>query len=63
MIATQYGEMTPGVRVVSLLDILDPSAIHAKRNVVLLLAGDRAGVTADAAVLIDHEAVAHPIPF
>jgi hypothetical protein len=63
MIATQYREMTPGVRVVSLLDVLDPSAIHTKSDVVLFFAGHRAGVTADATVLIDHEAVAHSIPF
>src|SRR5690606_4232984 len=31
-----------------LLDGLDPAAVHADRNLVLRLAGDRAGMTADA---------------
>ncbi len=45
-------------RKLALLDVLDPRAEDADRYAMLFLAGDRAGVTADAAVVIDYEAVA-----
>src|SRR5581483_5709956 len=63
VIAAQHREVPPRVRVAALLDVFDPRAIHADGDVVLLLAGQRAGMTADAAVLVDDKPVAHYRPF
>jgi hypothetical protein len=63
MIAAQYGEVTARIGIVALLDVLDPGAIHADRNIMLFLARDGTRMTADAPVLIDHESVAHSKPF
>jgi hypothetical protein len=57
VIAAEDGEEALGVGPGSLLYILDPRAIDAERNLMLSLAGDRAGVAPDAHVLIDHETV------
>ena len=63
MIAAQHREVTARVGVMALLDVLDPGAIHADRDVVLFLARHRAGMTADAAILVDNKSVAHSKPF
>jgi hypothetical protein len=63
MIATEHREVPAGIRVAPLFNILHPCAIHAYRDVVLFFAGHRAGVTADATILIDDKSVAHFIPF
>ena len=63
MVAAEHREVPARVRVVAFLDVLDPGAIHAHRDVVFFFTGNRAGVTADAAVLIDDKSVAHFIPF
>ena len=63
MITTQDGKVATCVRVVALFDVFHPCAIHAHRDVVLFFTGNRAGVTADAAILIDDKSVAHFIPF
>lgn len=63
MIASEHREMAAGVRITALFNILYPCAIHAHCDVVLFFAGDRAGVTTDAAVLIDDKSVTHFKPF
>ncbi len=57
VVAAHHGEEPLGLRPSPLLDVLDPGPVHAERDVVLGLAGDRAGVTADAGVLIYDEPV------
>ena len=59
VVAAHHAEVAPGVREHALLDVLHPRAVHPQRDLVLLLAGHRAGVTADALALIDDEAVSH----
>ncbi len=59
MVAAQHCEVSPRVGIESFFDVLDPGSIHADGDVVLFLAGHRAGMTADATVLIDDESVAH----
>jgi hypothetical protein len=50
----------PGrIRPRALFNILDPGPIDTKRNIVFRLASHRAGVTADALVLVDDETVPH----
>ena len=43
----------------SLFDVFYPGAIYADRHLVLGLAGDRAGVAADALSVVDYEAKIH----
>ncbi len=57
LIAEDGKEEAAGVGERALLDRLDPAAVHADRNLVLGLAGDRAGVTADAFSEVDGEPV------
>lgn len=59
MIASQYSEMAPSIGISAFFNVLYPSAIHAERNIVFFFASHRAGVTADAPVLIDDEPVTH----
>src|SRR5262249_44362161 len=63
MIAAEYSEVPARIRVAAFFDVLHPGAIHAHRDVMLFLTGNRAGVTADATILIDDKSVAHFIPF
>jgi hypothetical protein len=63
MIAAEHREVSSRIWVAALFDILHPCAIHAHRDVMLFFARHRAGVTADATVLIDDKSVAHFIPF
>ncbi len=58
MIAAHHAEMAAGMRKLPFFDVLDPGAEDADRDVVLFLAGDRAGMTTDTAVVIDYETVA-----
>jgi len=51
--------MAPSIGISAFFNVLYPSAIHAKCNIVFFLASHRAGVTADAPVLIDDEPVTH----
>ena len=44
-----------------LLDVLDPSPVHAHRHLVFGFARHRAGVASDALAVIDYEAVFHPL--
>jgi hypothetical protein len=57
LIAEDGKEEAAGIREGALLDGLDPTAIDADRDVVLGLAGDRAGMTADAFSQVDGEPV------
>jgi len=59
MVASQYRKMAPSIGVSAFFNVLYPSAIHAERNIMLFLASHRAGVTADASVLINDEPVTH----
>lgn len=47
------------IRKFALLDVLDPSAVHAQGHLVLSFTGDRAGVTPDALAVINDESVFH----
>jgi hypothetical protein len=57
MIAAHHAEMAAGVWKLTFFDVLDPGAENAERDVVLLLARDRARMATDTAVVIDYEAV------
>jgi hypothetical protein len=59
VVAAEHREVPPRIRVAALFNILHPCAVYSHRDVVLFLAGHRAGVTADATVLIDNKSVAH----
>jgi len=59
MIAAKDGEMTPYVRERSHLDILDPGAIDAQRDIVLGLARCATSVATDTPRLVDHPGVVH----
>ena len=59
VVAPQYGEMSLRVRKFALLDVFDPCAVNTNRDIVLFFAGNRAGMTANAAVLINDKTVAH----
>jgi len=61
MIAAQHGEVAAGIGIAALFNVFHPCAIYTNGDVVLFLAGDGAGVTADAAVLVDEKSVAHEI--
>jgi hypothetical protein len=43
----------------ALFDMLYPGSKYTHRHLVFLFARDRAGVTPNATVLIDHESVSH----
>ena len=58
---SKYGKMTAGLRKCALLDVFDPGAVHPDGNIVLFLACDCAGVTANASVLVYDKTVAHAI--
>src|SRR5207245_11310153 len=59
VVAAEHGEGAPRVRESPPFDVLDPGAEDAEGHLVLLFARHGARVTADAAALVDHEAVAH----
>src|SRR5262249_16601622 len=59
VITSEDREVASRVRERPTLHVLDPRAERAQRHLILFLASDRAGVTADAFSLIDHEAVTH----
>jgi hypothetical protein len=59
MVASQHREVTPSIRISAFFNVLDPSAIHAERNIMLFLASYRASMAADAPVLIDDKPVTH----
>jgi hypothetical protein len=61
MIAAQHGEVAAGIGIAALFNVFNPRAIYTDGDVVLFLARDGAGVTADAAVLVDEKSVAHEI--
>jgi hypothetical protein len=59
VVAPHDAECTVGIGEITLLDILDPSAIDANGRVMLGFAGHGACVTADALLIIDDERVIH----
>jgi hypothetical protein len=59
MIAAQHRKVASGIGITALFNVFNPCAIHADGDIMLFLAGDGAGMTADAAVLVDEESVAH----
>jgi hypothetical protein len=59
VVAPHDAECTVGIGKVTLLDVLDPSAIDANGSVMLGFAGHGASVTADALLIIDDECVIH----
>lgn len=61
VVTSHHPEVPAGVRVLALLHILDPGTKYAQGHLVLFLAGDGAGMAANAPVLINDEAVAHEI--
>ena len=56
VIAPHHGEVPAHVRERAGLDVLDPRAVDSERDVVLALAGDGAGVAADAGIAVEQEA-------
>ncbi len=62
VIASHHPEVALGVWPRPLLDVFHPGSVDSQRHLVLGLAGDRAGMTADARVLIDDEPVARHQP-
>jgi hypothetical protein len=59
-VITPHNRKHPGrIRPGALFDILDPGSVDPKRNIVFRLASHRAGVTADALVLVDDKTVSH----
>jgi len=59
MVAAKNRKEAPGVGKRSALDVLDPRAKFAKRNVVFGFAGYCASVAADAFAVIDYKTVSH----
>ena len=57
MIATHHGEQATRLRELPFFDIFDPRSIYTDGNFVLAFAGDRAGMTADTAAVINDESV------
>ena len=61
LVAAHDVELASHVGKGSRLDVLDPGSIDPERNIVLALAGDRAGMTANAIVAVEKEAEScHP---
>ena len=61
VVAAQHREVPPHRGERALLDVLHPRPEVPDRHLVLGLARDRAGVAADAAVVVDQEAVLHAL--
>lgn len=59
MIAASDLEDPPSVWELSFLNVLDPGAIYAHRNLIFSLAGDRAGMATDAPAIVDDKSVFH----
>lgn len=59
VVASEYGEVTPGVGKFAFFDVLDPCAVNTYRNIMLFLAGNRAGMASYTAILIDDKTVTH----
>ena len=59
MVAAHHAEQPSRIRKTAFLDVLDPRAIDADRHLVLSLAGDGAGVTADAFAVVDDKSEIH----
>ena len=57
MVATEDGKCAAGVGPCTLFDVLDPRAVNTQGNLVFGLAGNRAGVTPDAHVLVYDKAI------
>jgi len=62
VVAAMDTELSGDIWVGALLDVLDMSPIHSNGNVVFRLAGDRAGMAADALPVVYHEAVVDHSP-
>ena len=61
VIAPHDAEGSVRVGETTLLDVLDPGAVHPDRGIVLGLTGDRAGVAADTLTVVDDERVVHGV--
>jgi hypothetical protein len=59
VVASKYTKVALGIGKLALLDILDPRPVDPERDIMFFLAGDRAGMTANAPVLVDDKSVAH----
>jgi hypothetical protein len=59
VIAAENAKVPAGMGKLAFLDVLHPGSKHTHWNLVFLLAGNSAGVTTDAAVLVDDKAVTH----
>ena len=55
-------ELAGDIWVLALLDVLDVSSVDSDRHIVLGLASDRTGMTADALSIVYHETVVHHVP-
>jgi hypothetical protein len=63
VIAAQDSKVTARVWITAFFNILDPCSIHADGDIMFCFTSNSAGMTADAAVLINDESVAHSKPF
>jgi hypothetical protein len=63
MVAPHHPEVARAVGKLTLFDMLHPSAKYAHRHLVLLFAGDRAGMTPNTPILIDDKSVSHLLTF
>jgi hypothetical protein len=59
VVTSKYGKMTAGIWKFPLLDVLHPCPIYTNGNIVLFLARNRTGVTADTAILVNDKTVTH----
>jgi hypothetical protein len=57
VVAAVDTELSGDIRIGALLNVLDMGPVHTDWHVVLGLAGDRAGMTADALPVVYHESV------
>ena len=61
MIAPHYRKQPPRVGKRPFLDIFDPGAIYANRDLVFSFTGNSAGVTTDTFSVVDYEAIIHRV--
>src|SRR5215471_16005723 len=61
VVTSHHAEVTAGVRKFTFLDVFDPGAKNAHRDLVFLFARHRTGVTPNTSVLVNDKAVAHAV--
>ncbi len=59
MIAPHHPKVPRSVRELPLLNVLYPGSKYSYRYLVFFFASDRAGMTSNTPILIDHKSVSH----